>query len=225
MSKVGQRFASTRAIEDSVRHLASSTSINNGTAKRAQMSPRIPIDVGGNTVDFSAVLLRDSCTCPSCVHESTGQRMFSTADIPADIEAQAVEIDDLSDSVSIKWKTDIPGYTSDHSTKLSMDSLRHFIRSGSQKGARDSVPKQDLWPLGAPKLPDHEYNTYMRDDAVLYEVIRQLRVHGLAFVTNVPDSEESLATIATRIGPIKDTFYGYTWDGMFSSSLSHYDLV
>ncbi|KAK6221647.1 mitochondrial protein [Colletotrichum tabaci] len=59
---------------------------------------------------------------------------------------------------------------------------------------------------------DYNYNTYMQDDSVLYDVIKQLRIDGLAFVSNVPGTEEALATITTRIGPVKDTFYGYTWD-------------
>ena len=53
----------------------------------------------------------------------------------------------------------------------------------------------------------------MEDDKTLYKLIEQLQVQGLAFIANVPGEEESLAKIATRIGPVKDTFYGYTWDG------------
>jgi hypothetical protein len=53
----------------------------------------------------------------------------------------------------------------------------------------------------------------MEDDSLLHDVIKQLRVHGLAFVNNIPGLESSLVTIATRMGPIKDTFYGQTWDG------------
>lgn len=63
-------------------------------------------------------------------------------------------------------------------------------------------------------MKDFDYNEYMQDDRELYRLIRQLRTDGLAFVTNVPGEVESLATIATRIGPVKDTFYGRTWDGM-----------
>ena len=134
--------------------------------------------------------------------------MFSTADIPADIEAREIQIDDSSASVIIKWKTNVPGYTSGHNTTLTHDFLRDLTRSGSQTSATDSVPNQALWPLGAPELPDYDYDTYLHDDVALYGVIKQLRVHRLAFVINIPDSEESLATIATRMGLIKDTFYG-----------------
>ncbi|GKU07666.1 unnamed protein product [Fusarium langsethiae] len=52
----------------------------------------------------------------------------------------------------------------------------------------------------------------MRDDKAVYKLIHQLRTDGLAFITNVPGVEKSVAEIATRIGPVKDTFYGHTWD-------------
>ncbi|KAF7557361.1 hypothetical protein G7Z17_g709 [Cylindrodendrum hubeiense] len=105
--------------------------------------------------------------------------------IPADIQAREVEVDAASDSVRIKWTTDAPGYTEQHTTQLSMETLRKL---------------------------NYDYDAYMHDDQTLYELINQLRTDGLAFITNVPGIKESLATIATRIGPVKDTFYGYTWD-------------
>ncbi|EEU43603.1 uncharacterized protein NECHADRAFT_45388, partial [Fusarium vanettenii 77-13-4] len=171
----------------------------------------IPID--GKTVNFSAVLLRDSCPCPSCVHESTNQRLFSVADIPANVKARAVEVDTASDSVSISWENDAHGCTPEHTTNLDMATLRSFSQPASSPTS--CLPSQVLWgrePRKSLDLPDYDYETYMKDDATLYKLINQLRIDGLAFVTNVPGVEESLATIATRIGPIKDTFYGYTWD-------------
>ncbi|KAM0328674.1 hypothetical protein ACHAQA_005086 [Verticillium albo-atrum] len=178
----------------------------------AEQTYRVPVPVDGKTVEFSAVLLRDACPCPACVHESTNQRLFSTADIPATIHARAIEVDAASDSVSIKWENDVPGSSGEHTTKLKNATLKALGNSGVPPGHRMTPPPQSLWTLEALNLPDYDYDTYMKDDSMLYDVIHQLRVDGLAFVTNVPGIEEALATIATRMGPIKDTFYGYTWD-------------
>lgn len=170
-------------------------------------------------VDFSAILLRDLCPCPLCVHESTRQRLFSAADIPVDIQAQEIKLNATSDSVSIKWQKDVAGYTAEHVTTLDLEALRNLDRSGSPSGFRkEYVPAQVLWTREPLHLPDYDYDTYMKDDRALYSVIKQLRTHGLAFVKNIPSRTESLETIATRIGPIKDTFYGYTWDGMANHS-------
>ncbi|KAI8663381.1 hypothetical protein NCS57_00938800 [Fusarium keratoplasticum] len=190
------------------RRFYSSTSIDEG-----EQPSTVTIPIDGKTVNFSAVLLRDSCPCPSCVHESTNQRLFSVADIPANVKARTVDVDTASDSVSISWENDAHGCTSEHTTKLDMEILRGFSQPASSPTS--CLPSQVLWsrePRKSLDLPDYDYNTYMKDDETLYKLINQLRIDGLAFVTNVPGVEESLATIATRIGPIKDTFYGYTWD-------------
>lgn len=118
--------------------------------------------------------------------------------------------------MSIRWKNDVPGFSQDHTTKLSVAALRELDHSGSLPGlGRDNHDAQILWtkePLD--HLKDFDYNEYMQDDEQVHKLITQLRTDGLAFVNNVPGEVESLATIATRIGPLKDTFYGRTWDGM-----------
>ncbi|KAF4502023.1 Gamma-butyrobetaine hydroxylase [Fusarium agapanthi] len=163
---------------------------------------------------ISPLLLRDFCQCPLCVHESTYQRLFSTADIPANIQARSVEIDSASQSVNIKLDNDASGYGQDHTTNLSMASLREIVESGSLPGlGRDKHAAQVLWtkePL--PNLRDFDYDEYIKNDEEIYKLIHQLRTDGLAFITNVPGKVESLATIAERIGPVQDTFYGSTWD-------------
>ncbi|KAE8361350.1 hypothetical protein BDV27DRAFT_147909 [Aspergillus caelatus] len=212
-------------------------SINNAAAAEGttqpelsskQASSKVPILIAGKKAEFLAVLLRDACSCPLCVHESTKQRLFSTADIPAGIQSQAVEIDPASDSVNIGWKNDIPGFPEEHTTTLSMAALRQLSCSGSLPGQqRDSFRPPALWGQEPPNLVDYDYNTYMQNDGTLHQIINQLEAEGLAFVTNVPGKEESLASIATRIGPVKDTFYGYTWDGRaMSNDLGfHTDLL
>ncbi|KAL2201696.1 Clavaminate synthase-like protein [Sarocladium strictum] len=161
---------------------------------------------------MSAVLLRDACACPSCVHPSTNQRLFSAADIPASISAEVVEINSLSGTVRISWKNDIPGFGKGHTTELPLDQVRSLSSSGKTPSQLQRQLSQRLWTTKTLSLPDYDYETYMKDDKTLYDLVKQLRVHGLAFVTNIPGLESSLATIATRIGPIKDTFYGHTWD-------------
>lgn len=150
------------------------------------------------------------------MHKTSRQRLFSVTDIPANIEAQAVEFDAARDSVSIKWQNDVPGYTEDHATEIRMADLRGLSQSGSIPGLKeDFFPERALWSDKTLEIPDYDYEEYMQDDETLYRLIKQLRTDGLAFVTDVPGLVESLSTVATRIGPIKDTLYGPTWDGRF----------
>ncbi|KAF5010428.1 hypothetical protein FDECE_3420 [Fusarium decemcellulare] len=176
--------------------LFSTRSYNTTTTVRANVDtrattnsthPRVPITIDGKTVEFSAVLLRDACQCPRCVHEFTNQRLFSTADIPADIQARNVDIGADSDSVNIKWVNDAAGYDSEHTTELSITALRELSQSGALPAlGKDTLLPQALWSQEPLNLPDYDYEEYMQDDKALFGLIKQLRTDGLAFVTNVP---------------------------------------
>ncbi|KAE8151443.1 hypothetical protein BDV25DRAFT_138863 [Aspergillus avenaceus] len=201
-------FSSNNTLKN--RHTESFTQEN---ALPGQRPSKTSIPLNGEPIEFSAVLLRDACSCPACVDETSGQRLFSAADIPADIQARKVEVGTRSDSVKITWENDLPGYEEEHTTTLKVTALQDMVQSGCAPGMhRDTFTAQALWSTKPLNLPDYDYERYMKDDSVLYQLVRQLRIHGLAFVTNVPGVKESLATIATRIGPVKDTFYGHTWD-------------
>lgn len=40
----------------------------------------------------------------------------------------------------------------------------------------------------------------------------QLQDYGLVLIDGVPELETSVERIGERIGPLRDTFYGRTWD-------------
>lgn len=174
---------------------------------------QIPID--GETHAFSALLLRDLCECPQCVHESTKQRLFSTADIPRNISGRATSSSDSGrEAVGVDWDIDAPGFQPEHRTEVGINTLRDIASSGVPSGpSHDRLDNQVLWDAQSYQLPTLDYESYMHNDAALYQAIRQLRTHGLIFIENVPGVEQSVSAIAERIGPVKDTFYGHTWDG------------
>jgi gamma-butyrobetaine dioxygenase len=175
----------------------------------------VHVSVDGTKLDFSALLLRDLCHCPSCVHESSRQRLYSTAQIPPDIQARTVDVSPLdSESVRITWDNDGPGFDETHETRLRMDVLRSLKNVGAMSGPfQDALEAQVLWARDDYDLPDTDFEGYVDNDAALYAAMKQLRTHGLVFVTGIPDNDDALTQIARRIGPMKDTFYGHTWDG------------
>lgn len=187
----------------------------------AQPQPEAPI-VPVNTVDiqldgqsqqFSTILLRDLCECPRCVDPSTKQKYYSTTDIPAAIRPRAVALSDTG--VGILWDGDIPGYDKDHTTNIPIDILRQYAETacaGLQHAATSKESRVTWDAASYAKLPDFSYEAYMQSEKTLYDALEQLHTHGLAFLTNVPESEKSVSAIAERIGPVKNTFYGYTWD-------------
>ena len=52
----------------------------------------------------------------------------------------------------------------------------------------------------------------MNKSSVLAKAIQLLVKDGLLFLSGVPKDPESVGRIAERIGPIRNTFYGRTWD-------------
>ena len=186
-------------------------------SRKNAVAKSVPNQMGtflnGQPEYFSPILLRDLCTCPSCLDSSTKQKLFSTADIPLNIKTRAVAQD--SSSISLLWDNDIPGYDEDHATVLDFDVLRGIRDAGASPSADIGVQpgKQTIWDAQQYRqLNDIDYEEYMQDDATLFRALQQLHTYGMLFVRNVPDDAKAVSTIGERIGPIKNTFYGYTWD-------------
>lgn len=153
---------------------------------------------------FDPLLLRDRCTCPLCVDTSSGQKLFSTVDIPANITAR--EIEKTKNGIFIHWTNDIPSYTSDHVTYLPRSHL------GDTEPVK--LPDKTEWNGESIQTTNLfvDYEEYMTQEDSLYSALSQLWTYGIVFIQNVPESEQSVVAMANRIGPLKNTFYGQTWD-------------
>lgn len=175
----------------------------------------VPIQVDGHNHHFSAILLRDLCQCPECVHESTNQKLYSTADIPPNIKAKSFsKSPSHEEAVDIIWDQDIPGFEASHTTSLPIDTLRSIIDAGTPVTPFSNKLSPPVnWDADSSDFPDIDFEAYMKDDLALLRAIEQLQTYGLVFLTNVPGEERSVSAIAERIGPVKDTFYGHSWDG------------
>lgn len=136
------------------------------------------------------------------------------------IQARTVEIgSEDPERVNITWINDAPEFDESHQTSLNMKDLRGLVDTGAMPGPfQDALQKQALWAKDDYCVPDTDFADYMANDEAVYGAMKQLRTHGLIFVTNIPHLEDALEKIATRMGPMKDTFYGYTWDGEMEPS-------
>lgn len=195
--------------------------ISSGSVKPA-FGKQITIELDGKPAIFDSIFLRDSCKCPRCVNPSSTQKNFETAAIPASIEGSCQVTTELEDHdcVLIDWKNDIPDWPEGHQTALPLDFLRGSLeKEGQVKPATHELSTRVLWETEtmSKDIEFIDYNTYMSDERALYRVLQLLYTHGLVFLKNVPDtistdSALSVAAIAERIGPIRHTFYGRTWD-------------
>lgn len=176
----------------------------------------IAVSIDDTPRTFDTVFLRDSCTCPRCVDPHSRQKLFQTSDIPQEIEGKARTVQDENKSwvIEVEWSNDVPGYGAEHRTRHSLDWLRRALNTEVElRGGvryderalwdRDTITKNNKWV---------DYKDWMGEDSVLFDALTHLNKYGLLFLRNVPESEESVVDIAGRIGTLKDTFYGRTWD-------------
>ena len=178
----------------------------------------VEIEIDGKFYSFSPILLRDLDESAHSIDASTRQKLFSTADIPRNIRARSISKSDEG-TLRIQWDNDIPGPGQGQTSSISWEVLRQLANTGSTKSSAItsfdvSDHKRTLWDAStfSSRPNDIEHEAYMTDDGVLFSALQQLHTLGLLFLHNVPGVEESVSAIAERIGPVKTTFYGHTWD-------------
>ncbi|MCJ1408942.1 hypothetical protein MMC19_003019 [Ptychographa xylographoides] len=170
------------------------------------------VKLGQFQTEFDVIYLRDACSCPRCVDSSTSQKLFETADIPLDIEFKSSKY--LPDgSTEILWQNDIPGYENHRSI---------FMPSFSKNKNNNWMRKQisSNFPLRAPwsrqlltrNNRTFPYEEYMNSTETLHEALNHLQRYGIIFIESMPSDPSSIELVATRIGPLRNSLYGSTWD-------------
>ena len=182
-----------------------------GQPKADQRSNDISVSIDGASYKFPPLLLRDLCGCEKCRDPSSRQKNILTVDIPADIRASSVST--TGSMLKVQWENDVSGYDASHVSEFDLATLRNYIQVGSHK-VQSEPPNRVLWDadMFTRNVKDIDYQAYMEDESALNIALQQLHTYGLIFLVNVPDSAKSVSTIAERIGPLKNTFYGWTWD-------------
>jgi len=159
---------------------------------------------------FETIYLRDACLCSRCIDPSTSQKLFESADIPLNIDVEKVQY--LSDgTVQITWDHDIPGYEH-HISTFSPAFLQRT--SSAEAESRRSFPQRVPWDRAT--FAEHSkcfaYSDYLCSSKTLHEALNQLHCYGIVFLQSVPSEPSAIERIAEKIGPLRNTFYGPTWD-------------
>jgi gamma-butyrobetaine dioxygenase len=184
----------------------------NHTAAPEKYVPTISIE----GVIFSKLLLRDACTCPKCVDPSSTQKNFQTTQIPRNIDVKSIS-KTLDGNIEVTWDNDIaemgPAHLSEYPKELfdEAEFVKHVLDPQrvvlQSEVAWDAEKMQD-------KLEFVNFDAYMTSDESLYQVLWHLNTYGLVLLRGIPSrlKDKAVEEIAARIGRIRDTFYGRTWD-------------
>ncbi|OJJ46207.1 hypothetical protein ASPZODRAFT_133210 [Penicilliopsis zonata CBS 506.65] len=158
------------------------------------------------------VQLRDACKCPTCVDQHSKQRNFRTTDIPSWIQPRTLEWKD--GSLTVQWHNDIKSYPPTHTSTYSIDDLRALTMGIKHQDMQRIDRNRRFWTRQIMRKRQHwiSYDDYMNDELKFAVAMRSLAVYGILFVKDIPESREMVEKIATRMGPLRNTFYGPTWD-------------
>ena len=158
-------------------------------------------------ISVPAILLRDQCQCHLCINPSSGQREFSFTDIPVNIKANVLPRTGDED-FKVSWEDDIPGFSREHISSFSPAAISALIPSKAPFVTRSLWAAEHI----AARVTTTSYQDYMNNDSALAETLLALERDGLVFVNEVPPEAESVSNVAQRIGPVRNSFYGSTWD-------------
>ncbi|EON62054.1 hypothetical protein W97_01273 [Coniosporium apollinis CBS 100218] len=188
--------------------------VRDTTLEELDLPTATAIQVDSEAKLFDHVYLRDSCQCPLCVDPSTSQKLFQTSDIPSNITPTQCLLGE-NGSPQIQWANDIPGYPADHTSTIPISLLENPARTSPDEALYSpGVEGRTTW--NRDKMAEENrfvlYSDYMRSDVVLYRTLDQLNKYGLVFLKDCPNSEKAVERIISRIGTLRDSFYGRTWD-------------
>ncbi|TDZ30033.1 Gamma-butyrobetaine dioxygenase [Colletotrichum spinosum] len=167
-----------------------------------------------------ASYLRDRCPCPQCLSPSSGNKSFSTAEIPATINFKHIKVQ-KDGSVHIRWYNDVPrAAAARHVSVFPARGPQSIDKVASERNIEYQTIPLALWS-GLPEQPWTKaslsplrisYAAFMAGGRDFHQGALELSQTGLLFLTGVPQTETAVADIALKFGAIKETFYGRTWD-------------
>ncbi|KAK3306185.1 uncharacterized protein B0T15DRAFT_220934 [Chaetomium strumarium] len=168
---------------------------------------------------LSLLWLRDACPCTHCVDPDSGQKSFSTTDLP---DYPAVEHAELMDSGELKvvWANDPLSDAGSHTSVFPTEMVRSWQEKDTQVPYKSASqgPERILWDRAEYEalLADGRcrisYQDWLHNHEAFRAAFGDLNKTGLIFVTGVPQEKGQVQRVASRIGAQQYTIYGWTWD-------------
>ena len=178
-----------------------------------EKSSTVEVEIDGEWCSFDTFFLRDMCPCPKCVDTSTRQKLFNTTDLPIDIVPRAIKVKSKG-VLEVIWNhpEEHP-----HVSHYDPEVLLRYSTSKRRRDFRFPAPIPVYWDgeMMKQNILRVDYESVLKDDETLHQLLMQIHLYGLAYFVNVPsvntDGKE-LIKLAERIGEVKQTFYGKAWD-------------
>ncbi|HEV7417123.1 MAG TPA: TauD/TfdA family dioxygenase [Tianweitania sediminis] len=163
------------------------------------------VTVNGSTKSFSWLWLRDHGQEPDTYHPRARQRLLETFSLGEVPPASDVQVSDNGEQLTVRWGEDqVSRFTADYLAVIdSPDALYDVI--GADQETWTASNASDL-------CPKVEHDAFVNDDAVLADMLQQLRRVGMISIKDVPLSIEASRRVMERIAYIRSSIFGEMWE-------------
>ncbi|GAB1318147.1 Gamma-butyrobetaine dioxygenase [Madurella fahalii] len=190
-----------------------------GSIIRGHETLTINLASSPHNIQLSKLWLRDACACPKCVDPDSGQKNFSTTDLPDKLHVKHAELGP-DGSLTVVWSSDRPSGGAPHTSTFPAEEVRSWEVDKVPRGNVVSTDTLYRMPWNKSMYEDAlsrgscrvSYDAWVNDEEAFWKAFSNLQETGLIFIKGVPDGEHEVERIASRIGTLQETFYGRTWD-------------
>ncbi|XP_041646879.1 gamma-butyrobetaine dioxygenase isoform X2 [Cheilinus undulatus] len=159
---------------------------------------------GGQSL-YPFTWLRDNCQCPMCTLESALARKLLMADLDIHTGIDVVEVKN-DNKVSIVWPDQ-------HTSVFDAEWLKKRCFSPAARQAMQEelfLNERYYWDSKL-RIPTADYQEVLHDDKAALAWLLALRRVGIVYLKGAPAVQGQVARLAERIGYLRLTFYGHTW--------------
>ncbi|NXM74396.1 BODG dioxygenase, partial [Serilophus lunatus] len=173
-----------------------------------------PLDAGhfvrvewedGSESHYPSVWLRDNCQCPLCFLPSARARRLLFEDLDVNVVVKDVALADRK-KISVVWPDE-------HASEYEAEWLKKRCFSEEARAEIQAdlfLPEHQYWGSDL-QLPQIPFEEVMYNDESAYEWLCTLKKLGIVLLTGAATSQGELIKLGHRIGFLRLTFYGPTW--------------
>ncbi|XP_053141812.1 gamma-butyrobetaine dioxygenase [Hemicordylus capensis] len=154
---------------------------------------------------YPSVWLRDNCQCPDCFLHSAKARKLLLENLDVNIAAKGVTLTE-SKKVCVLWPDD-------HTSEFEAEWLkkRCFSEQARAKIQEELfLSERQYWGSDL-QLPTMTFEEVLHNDESAYKWLVTLKKVGIVLLTGAATRQGELLKLGQRIGFLRLTFYGPTW--------------
>ncbi|KAM8939166.1 gamma-butyrobetaine dioxygenase [Pelodytes ibericus] len=159
----------------------------------------------GDQSFYPFVWLRDNCQCPLCFLQSAKARQLPIENLDVNTEVKDITLTEEK-KVSITWPDGHHSEFDAHWLKK-----RCFSKHSRKDMQEDLFAQEHLYWGSKLQVPTMSYEDVLRCDQSAYEWLSALRKVGIVLLEGAPVKQGELVKLGKRIGYLRLTFYGHTW--------------